>query len=348
MSDSTWPNNAPFALFLSHDVDQIHDREMFHFLATLNHIRRMLSQGEPGNLKLAVKRMARMLFAPKRPEQDFNTILEIEARHDFCSTFFLLHDVCGSKNGPRYRLDDPALKKIVNLIREKEPRNARNRRKGSGCEIGLHGGVKCFNDVAKYRQCREELEAALGIKVTGIRNHLLKHNGNETWQAQQDAGFAYDATFGHVHAPGNRDNQYFPFYADEDGRPETEVRDRRSEDCSKTIHHLPFTTHHSPLLVLPLTVMDGVLFRRMKLSGQAALDAAWQAITPVIEAGGLVSLLWHNNYFNEPEYSDWQWVYEQLLDRLAEKKPWCATGAEITEWWGARSTGVSGEEVSSE
>ena len=65
----------------------------------------------------------------------------------------------------------------------------------------------------------------------------------------------------------------------------------------------------------------------------AALEAAWQAIQPTIAAGGLVSLLWHNNYFNEPEYWDWQMVYEELLARLAALNPWCATGAEINQWW---------------
>ena len=41
--------------------------------------------------------------------------------------------------------------------------------------------------------------------------------------------------------------------------------------------------------------------------GRRALEAAWKAIEPVIQAGGLVTLLWHNDCFNEPEYADWQW-----------------------------------------
>jgi hypothetical protein len=48
-----------------------------------------------------------------------------------------------------------------------------------------------------------------------------------------------------------------------------------------------------------------------------------------------VSLLWHNNYFNEPEYAEWQWTYERLLERLAAQNPWCAPGAEIAAWWRA-------------
>ncbi|MBT7701384.1 MAG: hypothetical protein HN700_13905 [Verrucomicrobia bacterium] len=313
MTNNTWPNDASFALFLSHDIDQIHDRELFHFLATVNHIRRLLTQGEPGNVKLAVKRLARMLFAPKQPIQDFETILTLEAKHGFRSTFFVLHDVAASKNGPRYRLVDPALQRIADMIQTA---------KG---EIGLHGGVKCLNQTERYRQCRKDLESALSIKVTGIRNHLLRHEGGATWAAQSTAGFSYDATFGDSDELGPKDGQMFPFFACDAPSPTTDSPTHRLTDNRPT--------GPPPLLVLPLTVMDCTLFRSLKLSGKAALDAAWDAIVPVIEAGGLVSLLWHNNYFNEPEYADWQWVYEQLLERLAEKNPWCATGAEIAEWW---------------
>jgi hypothetical protein len=90
--------------------------------------------------------------------------------------------------------------------------------------------------------------------------------------------------------------------------------------------------------------MENSLFRYGGLSGQEALDAAWTALTPTMEAGGLVTLLWHNNYFNEPEYGDLQWAYEELLARLGALGPWCATGAEINRWWRALQS-VAVEEV---
>ncbi len=34
-----WPDGHRFALFLSHDIDQIHDREMWRFLGDLNYMR---------------------------------------------------------------------------------------------------------------------------------------------------------------------------------------------------------------------------------------------------------------------------------------------------------------------
>lgn len=295
-STSRWPEGRPFALFLSHDVDQIHDRELFRVLADLNHVRRIWTQGERGSATLALRRVARALVAPKPAEKDFATILEIEARHGFRSTFFILHDPYWSRNGPRYRLTCPEIRRIADIVR------------GAGCEIGLHGGVLRLNQADGYRESREALRDALGVEAVGIRNHLLHFSGADTWAAQEAAGFRYDSTFGFADRLGPRDGRIAPF-----------VPVGRS------------------ILELPLTVMDVTLFRNLGLQGEAALDAAWQAIEPVAQAGGLVSLLWHNNYFNEPEYRDWQWTYEQLLARLAALKPWCATGAEIERWWRANA-----------
>lgn len=297
-----WPGNAKFALFLSHDVDKIRDREPFYALAALNHVRRMILGRETGSVRLALRRLARALIAPKAPELDFQTILDIEARHGFRSTFFVLHDVGWRRRGSRYALTDPALRRIVGKIR------------AAGGEIGLHGGYYRLNQAAAYRESRELLRQELGVEAVGIRNHFLRHTGAETWQAQETAGFRYDSTFGFSDRVGARDGRMLPFFPLD-------------------------PAHGSPrgILELPLTVMDVALFLDRGQDGAAALAAAWAAIEPVIASGGLVTLLWHNDCFNEPEYRAWQWTYERLLERLAALAPWCATGAEIHDWWRARA-----------
>ena len=302
-SPSIWPDKAPFALFLSHDIDQIHDREFFRILADLNHIRRLLTQGEKGSVALALKRVARALFFPKSADKDFKTILEIEARYGFTSSFYVLHDPYLSRHGPRYMLKDVALHKIVGIIEQ------------AGGEIGCHGGYYRFNHGTRYKESREKLRLEFGVDIIGIRNHHLRFSFPDTWIAQEFAGFKYDSTFGYSEQLGPRDGQMFPFFPVE-----------------------PKTGRTMDILVLPLTVMDVTLFRYLGLNGSQALTVAWDAIEKVVLAGGLVSLLWHNNFFNEPEYHEWQWVYEQLLERLAALNPWCATGAEIDAWWRSRKT----------
>ena len=293
-----WPDGARFALFLSHDIDKIHDREPFYLLGSANHIRRMLMGGEKGSVGLAFRRLGRALFAPKPPELDFRTILEMEARHGFRSTFFVLHDRGGCRRGSRYPLTAPALRRIVSMI------------EAAGGEIGLHGGYYRFNQAAGLRESRAVLREALGVEAIGIRNHFLRFSGPETWLAQEAAGFRYDATFGYADRLGPREGRMLPFIPED-----------------------PATGRKMDLVELPLTVMDMPLFRNLGLGGAEALETAWKAIEPVIQAGGLVTLLWHNDCFNEPEYADWQWTYGQLLARLADRRPWCATGSEIAAWW---------------
>jgi hypothetical protein len=302
VSPSRWPNAAPFALFLSHDVDQIHDRELFRVLADVNHVRRRWFKGENGNAGLALRRIGRSLLRPKAATRDFETLVQMEAHHGFRSTFFLLHDRYWARHGSRYSFGCREIRDIANIIL------------AAGSEIGLHGGYYRFNNAALYRESLEAVAQHFGVRPCGIRNHLLRFSGAPTWRAQVEAGFAYDATYAWPDRFGPRGGSPLPFFPRDDA-------DQRSLE----------------LLELPLTVMDTTLFRHLSLRENRALETAWEAIAKVAESGGLVSLLWHNNYFNEPEYWDWQMVYETLLSRLALLQPWCATGAEINRWWRARA-----------
>lgn len=297
-----WPGDAPFALFLSHDVDQIYDREPFRILADVNHVRRVLSKGEAGRASLALRRIGRSVLRPKPAADFFQKLLGIEQRHRFRSTFYLLHDPYWSRHGPRYTFRSTALRHIVEMIRE------------CGGEIGVHGGYYRFNNRDAYRQSREAVRESFGVEAVGIRNHYLRFSYPETWRAQEAAGFEYDATYGWRRQLGARAGLPFPFH------PYDLERGRAFD-----------------LIELPLTVMDTTLFRHLRLREMDALDTAWAAVERVVEIGGLVSLLWHNNFFDEPEYADWQSTYSELLERAAQLGPWCATGAEISRWWRERA-----------
>jgi hypothetical protein len=195
-----WPKGARFGLFLSHDIDQIYDRELFRILADINHLRRRLFQGETGNAPRTCCRIARALFRPKRTLLDFETILNIEKRHRFRSTFFLLHDRYWARQGARFSFADPEIQEIGRVA------------VAAGCELGVHGGYYRFNDAAKYRESREAVGSVFGVEPAGIRNHLLRFSYPETWRAQQEAGFDYDATYGYRSVPGARAGLALPFF----------------------------------------------------------------------------------------------------------------------------------------
>lgn len=300
-----WPNGAPFALFLSHDIDQIHDREMWRILADVNHIRRVAFEGERGNIGLALRRVGRALFRPKPAVKGFETMLGIEARYGFRSTFFVLDDHRGGRYRARYRLSDPELESIVKLVQE------------AGCEVAVHGAYFDLDDSEAYRRSREEIAQRFQTEPVGIRNHYLRHAGATTWEAQQKAGFLYDASFGSRDGPGPKDGRTCPFW----GVEPSELA--------------------AGLVELPLSLMDVTLQYGLSCRNSDLIETAWNAVAPAIASGGLVSLLWHNNYFNEEEYAHLESIYEEMLSRLSKMGPWCATGREIAEWWRSQNMRTS-------
>ena len=298
---SVWPGGRPLALFLSHDVDQIHDRGFYRALGDLNHLRRVILRLDPGDAGHCLRRILRALVRPKACRRQFERILEIESAHGWKSTFFFLEGNRWSRYGSRYSLTDPRIERVASLIF------------GSGCDIGVHGGYHDFNSASGYRRSADRIARAFGVRPSGIRNHYLRFDPGRTWQAQAEAGFVYDATFGWNDRIGPPEGRWFPFLPADPG-----------------------SASLLGIVVLPLVLMDSTLFSRMRLSRAAALRAIRDTLDTALETGGLVSLSWHNSYFCEPEYELWEDVYIETLRMTAPYAPYCGTGAEIAAWWKAR------------
>ncbi len=300
---SPWPKGHRFALFLSHDIDEIYPREFFRLLGDLNHLRRMWTQGEPGRTVPCLKRMARALLRPQPPGLDIEAILTIERDFAFTSTFFLLEDPVFSRHGGRYLYAHTPVKAIAERIL------------AAGCELAVHGAYHAFNDAQAYRAQAEAFAQAFGVRPAGIRNHYLRHDGHNTWRAQAEAGYRYDASFGFNDAVGVREGSYLPFF------PLTALEGDPAN-----------------FVALPLTIMDSALFRRMRCDGPQALRLAKGIIADIAARGGLLCLSWHNNYFADEEYAHWQWTYTRILEILAEMCPYCATGERLAAWWAQVAT----------
>lgn len=300
-----WPGGAPFALFLSHDVDQVHDRGFYRALGDLNHLRRVSVGNEPGDARACARRIGRSLFAPKPLQRPFETLRRIEEHHGWRSTFFFLEGSRWSRYGSRYSLEDSRVRALGRMLLD------------GGCEIGVHGGWYDLDSPTGYRRSAERVKEAFGIRPVGIRNHYLRLSGEATWSAQVDAGYEYDSTFGWADRPGHRDGKTHPFMPFIDSTPD---RNR--------------------FVVLPLVVMDTSLFRYLKLDCRQAVAEVTRLADLSERAGGLLSLLWHNNFFDEPEYAEWEEAYRIVLERLASRRPYCGTGAEIAAWW--RASGRDG------
>jgi hypothetical protein len=96
---------------------------------------------------------------------------------------------------------------------------------------------------------RARIAAALSDPgaLAGIRQHFLRFDVRTTWAAQVEAGFAHDSTLGYNEAIGFRAGIAAPFVP--------------WDGVGRRAHRL---------WEVPLTAMDGALFRTLRLSTPAA------------------------------------------------------------------------------
>ena len=193
-----------------------------------------------------------------------------------------------------------------------------------GHEVGLHGSYLSHTSAEELRRQRAQIAHGLGSEVSevsGCRQHFLRLEIGATWHAQAAAGFGYDTTLGYNEALGFRAGIAAPY---------------RPWDLA--------TGEPYGLWQLPLTAMDGTLFRTLKLDAAAAVAAIRQHLDIVEAAGGLAVLLWHPNAADERSFPGWWAGYLGALDDLLRRSAWVAPAGEIARWWQERERSRSRED----
>jgi peptidoglycan/xylan/chitin deacetylase (PgdA/CDA1 family) len=185
--------------------------------------------------------------------------------------------------------------------------------RGRGHEVGLHGSYLSPDDGDELGRQRDQIARASGAEPAGIRQHFLRFGIGTTWRAQRRAGFAYDSTLGYNEAVGFRAGVAAPF---------------RPWDPESGVPH--------DVWELPLTLMDGTLFRTLKLDGARASDRVRLHLDEVERVGGLAVLLWHPNSADRGLFPGWWDCYLATLDELQRRRAWIAPAAELLEWWRSR------------
>jgi hypothetical protein len=185
-----------------------------------------------------------------------------------------------------------------------------NRIRSKGGEVGVHG-IDAWSDVAKARL---ELEAVADLTDrdrVGVRMHWLFLD-NESFSILDEAGFAYDSSFGYNRTIGYR--------------------------AGTTQVYKPLSAR--TLLELPLHVMDTALFypSYMNASANEAAYFTRALIENATHLGGVVTVNWHDRSI-APERL-WGDSYIELLARLNEAGAWFATAAQAVAWFQKRRSTV--------
>lgn len=189
-----------------------------------------------------------------------------------------------------------------------------------GYEIGVHG-IDSWHDSEKGRLELNEITKAVGVKVAGIRMHWLCFDSNSP-KMLEEAGFAYDSTFGYNDAIGFRAGTAQVF------RPLGVKR----------------------ILEIPLHIQDVALFTYMNMTDEKASQRCKEIIDHVLTHGGVLTILWHERS-PAPERL-WGNFYIALLEQLKMHRVWFATASQITKWFEYRRSisfiheSLSGKELS--
>ncbi len=209
----------------------------------------------------------------------FKDIVQIEKEFNANSTFFFLMKG-KDKSILNYKKVNYDLRREEDIIRYL---------KNNGKEIGLHGGYWTFNNADRIKKEKRELENIIKERVISYRNHYLRFHIFNTWEYLSNAGFKVDSTFGWNDTLGFRNGWPYPF------KPYNFER-------KKFINIMEF----------PLNVMDNTLFIN-NYDLKYSLLIIKNLIKKIKKEKGVLTINWHNNYFNEVFYPGYRKLYKSIL-----------------------------------
>ncbi len=173
-----------------------------------------------------------------------------------------------------------------------------------GSELGVHG-IDAWRDTQAGQLEMRQLTSVTGQKTAGVRMHWL-YFAADSPRRLEEAGYAYDSTWGYNDAVGFRAG-------------------------TSQVFHLSGTEQ---LLELPLLIMDSALFYpgRMGLSREDALERCRRIVADVRRFGGTLVINWHDRSL-APERL-WGQSYESLLSEVdTGHRAWFATAVEAVDWF---------------
>lgn len=148
--------------------------------------------------------------------------------------------------------------------------------------IGIHPGVRSWNDSARIADVRAQISQLGGVETRLCRQHWLRFGLNDTWRAQSAAGVDLDLTLGFNDRPGFR--------------------------SGAALRYAPLGVEGG-LEIIPTILMDSQFY-----DYDFPRDP-WQAIQPWLQevafVGGQAAVLWHVHTMHE----DFGWAggYRALL-----------------------------------
>ena len=292
-----WPNEAPYAVCLTHDVDEVRK--------TYQHITSPLKYAALGIFGKAfhyVKNSISDISSGRDPYWTFEELIKLEDELAVKSSLFFLEEK------GKFTIKDP--KSIFLMARRyelTEPKIAAmiKRLDAGGWDVGVHGSYYSYDNPQLFKAEKEKLDSVLGHPTSGTRQHHLNLKIPETWRSHEAAGIKYDCTLGYKNKPGFRWGTCQPFTPLD---PNTKTQINITE--------------------IPTTIMDTPLFYQ-KNNPTEIINRMQETVK---KHSGVLTLLWHHTVFNTKEFPGWAERYKQIIMQAKKDGAWITTGHQIAAW----------------
>jgi peptidoglycan/xylan/chitin deacetylase (PgdA/CDA1 family) len=301
-----WPDNRPFAVCLTHDVDLVADQVTPRQAIRSMRLSLLGPQGAVRFARPAVRAARAVRHGVSRtPGADaLERCVDLEREHGVTATYFFtaypggdghrydctydFGDACSFRGSPTTVADV-----VRTLDRE-------------GFEIGLHGSYNSALAPGRLEAEKDALESATGLASTSTRQHFLHWDVRVTPRLQRDAGFSVDSTLGFNRNVGFR-----------------------------TGTTLPFLWDGLDLVQLPIAAHDGALLRAdaLELGVDLARTTLRALLDRIASVGGVATLVFHPNNLEHDDYLE---LYRDTIAYGVDRGAWFATVRELDAWLRAR------------
>jgi hypothetical protein len=164
---------------------------------------------------------------------------------------------------------------------------------GQKFESGIHPSMASSKpgNHSRIKMEKERLEHILGRTVFRSRQHYLQITLPGTYCHLIDAGITEDYSMGYPDLPGFRAGICTPFYF---------------YDLSREMA--------TTLKIFPFQVMEATFLQYLNIHPSGALEKILSIMEEVREAGGLFSVIWHNESLgNNGKMEEWKNVFEKMV-----------------------------------
>lgn len=292
---SLW-NNRPFGAVITHDFDRIKKRTFGSFIREFIEVPFLnkINLSPKDRVNRFKKSFSSLLSFDDGYQNSIRKVFKLHEQLNIKPTVLLKSISKKHTNDARDYLQDPFMAEIISNIGLLNG------------EIGLHSSYEAGYDASLFQRERAQLENRIKMNVVSHRHHYLRYNEIKGLDVAINSGILVDSTLGWAHSTGYRTGTTFPHF---------------TYDLNKN------TT--SPLLELPLMLMDMQFSKYMGMSTSDGFHFAKRQVDEAVSTGGLVVWNFHHHIYDNAEFPEGAFLLENSLNYLTKKQPLFLTMSEV-------------------